>query len=358
MPKIPQSARPSTWNIDFLHRTPSMDGPLDIAFRHALRRAASSLTRLRPRLPILIYHRVLEDPDPMRPEAMDAALFARQIAFIASSFRILPLSEAIGLLEDGRLPPRALSITVDDGYEECATLMLPILQSYGVTATFFVATGPLDGEPIWNDRIIEALRVAPDESLDLRDHGLADYDLSGVAQRAKSARQLIERLKRLPAWTRRKVVEEITARVPQDAMPRMLSREQIRTLYQAAMGIGSHTRTRPILTRIPPEDAQREIQAGKRTLEEIIGAEVDLFAYPNGDYTMEHIEMARQLGIRAAVSTFPGAAAPDTDRYQLPRFTPWDTQTAKFGLRLLWNQFAPVKCRQAAQPPVVHLGPQ
>jgi hypothetical protein len=88
--------------------------------------------------------------------------------------------------------------------------------------------------------------------------------------------------------------------------------------------------------------ALAEIADGKHRLEEIIGAPVTLFAYPNGkpgqDYAAEHVRMVREAGFSAAVSTAAGVAAEGSDLFQLPRFTPWDRKPAAFALRLLLNR--------------------
>ena len=89
------------------------------------------------------------------------------------------------------------------------------------------------------------------------------------------------------------------------------------------------------------EFAAAEIEEGKARLEAILGEPVRLFAYPNGvpqqDYAAEHARMARDCGFTAAVSTAWGAAGAQSDRFQLPRFTPWDRQRLRFGVRLMAN---------------------
>jgi len=47
--------------------------------------------------------------------------------------------------------------------------------------------------------------------------------------------------------------------------------------------------------------------------------------------------MANACGFRAAVSTAWGAASARSDRFQLPRFTPWDRARWRYGARLLGN---------------------
>jgi len=108
--------------------------------------------------------------------------------------------------------------------------------------------------------------------------------------------------------------------------------------------VGAHTVTHPILTKVGPERARHEMAASQARLQEITGAPVRLFAYPNGkplrDYGREHVDMAGEVGFAAAVSTSPGAARPGDDVLQIPRFTPWDRGHLRFGLRLAHNRSA------------------
>ena len=59
-------------------------------------------------LSILIYHSILETPDPLRPGDVDATTFQRQIRILSRLFNILPLSDAVESLRDQSLPPRAV----------------------------------------------------------------------------------------------------------------------------------------------------------------------------------------------------------------------------------------------------------
>jgi len=47
--------------------------------------------------------------------------------------------------------------------------------------------------------------------------------------------------------------------------------------------------------------------------------------------------MVRDAGYAAAVSTGWGVATAQSDRFQLPRFTPWDRTPGRFALRLIRN---------------------
>ena len=107
---------------------------------------------------ILIFHRVLSQPDPLFPGEQDARRFNETLSWVERWFRVLPLDEAVSGLRNGTLPARAAAITFDDGYADNATNALPILQRHKMAATFFIATSFMDGGRMWNDSIIEAVR--------------------------------------------------------------------------------------------------------------------------------------------------------------------------------------------------------
>jgi len=114
-------------------------------------------------------------------------------------------------------------------------------------------------------------------------------------------------------------------------------------LREMGMQVGAHTVSHPILRTLPREEARREIEVSKQVLEGLLGANVDLFAYPNGkpgeDYGPESVELVREAGFKAAVSTQWGVSTQRTDVFQLRRFTPWDRQGWRFGFRL-WRNVA------------------
>jgi peptidoglycan/xylan/chitin deacetylase (PgdA/CDA1 family) len=294
------------------------------------------------RLSVLAYHRVLAAQDPLLPGEPSAAEFEHRMRWVQANFNVLPLGEAVRALREERLPGRALSITFDDGYADNYELALPILRRLGLPATFFVATGFLDGGCMFNDVVIEALRRAAGADLDLGELGLGRHPLGSDEQRARAIDRILARLKYFESERRRRVALEIAHRAG-SAVPTalMMSSEQVRALHAAGMEIGAHTVTHPILAEIPLGHARHEMDASRARLERITGAPVRLFAYPNGsprrDYFAEHAALARELGFDAAVSTAWGAAGPGADLYQIPRFTPWDRTDWRFGLRLAHN---------------------
>ncbi len=301
------------------------------------------------RLNVLIFHRVLRQPDPLFPDEVDAARFDDLLSWVKSWFNVLPLDEAAHRLQEGSLPARAAALSFDDGYADNHDVALPLLRKHGLPCSFFIATGFLDGGRMWNDTLIEAVRLSARSVLDLR--GLKDRDgqdlgqhaLGDMAGRRGVLGPLIERVKYLPPEPRLACVNAIAERAevspPEDMM---MNSGQVRALRAAGMQIGAHTVSHPILAKLDGNQAADEIACSRDALQVLLGEKVSLFAYPNGkpgtDYLPDvHPAIVRELGFDAAVSTRWAAARRGDDVFQIPRFTPWDRSRMKFGLRLARN---------------------
>ena len=304
--------------------------------------ALASPAGTRGRLSILIFHRVLPRRDALCPDAPDAAEFEAQMRWVRDWFRVLPLPRAIEMLYAGTIPARALAITFDDGYADNEELAAPILQRLGMTATFFVATGFLDGQIMWNDRVIEAVRSCRARDLDLRSLSLGHHEIASPLQRQQAIASLLKEIKHLEPQRRQAATDALVQRCGGRPAPRLMMQPgQLRRLRDMGMDVGAHTVNHPILTRLRAAEAREEMSGSKRRLEDILGEPIELFAYPNGvpqqDYAAEPAVMARDCGFSAAVSTAWGAASAKSDRFQLPRFTPWDRSRLRYGARLLGN---------------------
>jgi peptidoglycan/xylan/chitin deacetylase (PgdA/CDA1 family) len=218
-------------------------------------------------------------------------------------------------------------------------LALAVLKKYRIPATVFVSTGFLNGGRMWNDSVIEVVRNCSGEKLDLRQLNLGCYSLDSYPQRIAAAENILFSVKHLEPEVRIALVKEIEKRVSGLPDNLMLSDSQVCSLVRNGIAIGAHTVNHPILTSVSLEIARQEILGSKLHLEGLVQEGVDSFAYPNGrptiDYGVEHRDMVKELGFLAAVSTHWGVSTSDSDRFQLPRFTPWDKQPLKFGIRLL-----------------------
>jgi len=263
------------------------------------------------RLSILIFHRVLSRPDPLFPDESDVHRFEQICSFLKAWCNVLPLAEAVERLQASSLPARAACITFDDGYADNYRHALPILKRHGLHATFFVATGFLDGGRMWNDTLIEAIRATESEVTDFGELGLGKLATRSIGDKRAALATLIPALKHRKTTSRDEAVAAIAACCGTGKLPSnlMMTSAEIRALHSAGMGIGAHTMNHPILALCDQSTARREISEGRANLE----------------------------GLLAAVSTNAGASGHGDDAFQLSRFTPWDREAWRFGLRLAHN---------------------
>ncbi len=63
--------------------------------------AVASTGRQGRKLAILLYHRVLSEPDPLRPDEFDKVAFQLQMEALSNCFNVLPLDRAVELLRNG-----------------------------------------------------------------------------------------------------------------------------------------------------------------------------------------------------------------------------------------------------------------
>ncbi len=319
------------------HSTMILDSMI-LAGLKGLATLASGLGKQK-KLFVLIYHRVLDVPDFMRPGEVDIQAFSWQMALLAKYFNVLSFSEAFEKLKTNSLPARAVCITFDDGYADNLHNAVPILKKNNLTATFFIASGYLDGGRMWNDSVIEAVRIMPKTELDLTNIELGLYPITTPAQKEAAARDIIIKLKYLEPKQRLRLsqkIAELAGAVPDNLM---LTTGQLIQLHQQGMEIGGHTVTHPILAKLAPNLALQEIGDNKKALEKLLNTEIRYFAYPNGklgkDYMPEHIDTVKKAGYQAAFSTQCGVVTVSSDFWQLARFTPWDKTPARFMFRML-----------------------
>ncbi len=294
---------------------------------------------------ILVYHRVNDDGDPYFG-GVPTAVFERQMAYVASRFRVMPLSDLVTSLQAGTLPEFAVSVTLDDGYRDNFLNAFPILQRHSIPATIFLTTSAIGStRQLWHDDVFSAFRETTQPALEAFGPERIGGPLSTVEDRLRLQQVVLSYVRRLSEADRSAAVARLrdALRVgePREAPGLMLSWDEVRAMSRAGIRFGSHTASHPILSRAGRSLAQREIEESKRTIEERLGVPVDGFAYPNGsraDFLPETKDLLREAGYAYAVTTIPGTNQRKDDVYELRRATPWEQDVFAFGVRLHYNK--------------------
>ena len=235
---------------------------------------------------------------------------SRQLQFLKSVARVVPLGDALDMLAGGHsLPPRAISITFDDGYRDTLDLAIPILTRLGLPATFFLVPGFLSRDvPAWWEELAWAVTRATRSSVSWEGRSLR---LDSSLRRRRVIGEIAADLKRFSRRDRECTLDALVRRLEPLGRPEQLFMDwdDAREVVRHGFEVGSHSMSHCVLSRESTEEQERELTQSRAQLEERLDVEVRLFAYPNGtetDYDHTTITAARRAGYRYAVTTRAG----------------------------------------------------
>lgn len=259
-----------------------------------------------------------------------AADLERILSWLARRYEVLPIGPALERLEQpGR---RSLVVlTMDDGYKDNRTHLLPILMRLRLSATLYLESAPLDERRVnWTHKYFWVLeRTGTQRFAELYRERARDERTRQALGAPLSDYQLKRVLKyEAPVEERTRLVDEIFREQGGDERALCeqlyLTWEDVRELDRAGIEIGAHSVRHEILARLEPAEAAREIEGSKLALERGLGHALRSFAYPFGrrwDYHAAAKESARRAGFASATTTHAGTVRAESDRFELPRVT-------------------------------------
>jgi peptidoglycan/xylan/chitin deacetylase (PgdA/CDA1 family) len=298
---------------------------------------------------ILGYHRIADtnsDEDEYEI-CVTPSHFAEHLDILRKHTHPMHLTEMVHHLKSGALPRKSVAITFDDGYADNLYNAGPLLEQQQIPATVFVSTDYLGGEFWWDE--LEHLLMAPPElphSLQLTIHGepfewsaLQSSKMLNDREDQSIRRKLNELLyfHLLPLETefRKDVLNHLKswsgAQAQNATARRALTTAELQELAKSGLiDIGAHTKTHPVLTRLPAEQQREEIQGSKAFLEALLGKPVLGFAYPHGKFSEETQAIVEAAGYLFACSSQQELAWQIQQSYTLPRIWPKDWDGKRF----------------------------
>lgn len=275
---------------------------------------ARIICRRQPR--VLMYHRFSEEP---KLGFASAQAFEKQVKYIKKHYNPMTMAElSTAMFVDGRIPPHAVVLTVDDGYRDFYDVAYPILRRHNVPATFFATSGFVDDRLwLWPDRVAWLLNTAEtiECAFTIKDltFGVGPLD---PTSRLAYWRALVEYLLSVDDEEKNGQIsvlaERLGIRLPLSAPEgyESVSWDQLRELSQAGIEVGGHTVTHPSLGRVTRTQAEEEIYGCMSELESNLGGAPRTFCYPNGtpsDFQNFLPDIIADAGFVAAAVAFPDA---------------------------------------------------
>ncbi len=281
---------------------------------------------------ILLYHRVANtDFDPFNV-AISPDKFERQLARLRRK-AVLPLREFIALHVQNKLPRDAIAITFDDGYACNALVAAPMLETFGLPATFFVVSDAIGrSEEFWWDEL-EFIVRAREFDFETARRLLANYSIAvgGAAHEGgvgSAYLTLWRALRGLPAEPRRQYFRHLRDGMGLESKVRPTHRPMTAAELRALAAkplfeIGGHTVTHPSLPTLDAREQEQQIVLGARFLEELLGKPIRSFSYPFGDWGPVTREIVMGAGFECALTAAHRRVTSGDNRFEMPRRWAW-----------------------------------
>jgi peptidoglycan/xylan/chitin deacetylase (PgdA/CDA1 family) len=284
-------------------------------------------TVLRRKAVVLMYHRVLTADERRRAGShpgliVDRDTFAMHAAVLKRRFTPLsPAAFADRLSRHEPFPDSSCLITFDDGWDDNRVNALPVLRAHDLPALIFLPVNYIGTQrPFRREalsqllaRAVLAVRESPSRrgafaSL-LQPAGLAgvldvaDADPLEAAVRATGDTALS------PVMSA--VVPPLAAELGVSlesisAGDRFMDWDQVAALSEAGIAFGGHGAEHVLLDRVPLDEARRDIDDCKRTMDARLGASTVTFSYPNGNWNRDIADAVAQAGFPIAFTTASG----------------------------------------------------
>jgi peptidoglycan/xylan/chitin deacetylase (PgdA/CDA1 family) len=260
------------------------------------------------RVRVLAYHRIddLEaDPD-LDPGLISASptAFRAQMEEIARRYTAITLEQLLAAHRgQSPLPPRAVLLTFDDGYQDFEHQAWPILKELGLPSVLFVPTSFPDtaGPGFWWDRLHAALARTDEPRVEDPRGGSLELD-SDEARRA-AHRVLRTHAKTLPHSEAMVWLDGLIGRLAEvPSLHRVLGWDALRKLAGEGLSVCSHGSSHALCTRLSPDELEADLSTSKLRIEMELGtaAPPAVIAYPANASNATVREAVRDAGYEMA----------------------------------------------------------
>lgn len=285
-------------------------------------------SRVQSILNVLCFHRVLGEADLFRPQCPNVTQFRQKLRVYKQFAEFLPLKEAVEAVLIHKRPGLFAAVTFDDGYKDNVSVALPILTAEGIRPTFFIASGFVGGEMMFNDLIDESIRTTNSPTLRLEEFFKYPLDLGGFPQKIQAAETVNQTIKYLSPDKRDLVAKHVAKLLGYTKNADLiLSRRELADASTKACDLGGHTHRHLIASTVSNELFSSDVKINRDLLEEITQRPVSMFAYPNGkasrDFNLGHERIVEESGYTYAFSTEQRLIFSNDSPFALPRFSPW-----------------------------------
>jgi len=241
---------------------------------------------------------------------MDPVLFDRCLRYITHNFEVINLEESIMMPLNPEM--QYATILFDDGFKDNIQYAAPILEKYGINASFYVVTDCIDKNiPTWTSVLENLFQKTIHSKLkidfDFISPELRVSKLSTSNERIEYVKKLKPFLKKVTHEQRHLVLDRIKesySDVPEVKI--MMNWDDLRELKKAGHYIGSHTVTHSMLgTMSDMNEILFELSQSAKMIKNNLGHFPLTISYPVGSYNETTISLAKSVGYKFGLAVQP-----------------------------------------------------
>lgn len=213
----------------------------------------------------LMYHNVQKNPDNVTfisPNQLEEQIQA----LLHNNYHFISMDQYMNfMLHGGSVPPNAVLMTFDDGYESFYTEVYPIMQKYHIPATNFVIVSTID-----NRKSVGRAKLTWEQMREMKRNGMSFFShtynshVYTVVNEQGSLRPMLSKPAYLQKLHRKETRAEFTAKVKKD------------------------------------------LKRAEERLKQMLGNTYSVVAFPYGAYNKDVLEVCKQLGIHVTFTVKPG----------------------------------------------------
>jgi peptidoglycan/xylan/chitin deacetylase (PgdA/CDA1 family) len=279
---------------------------------------------------------IVDKPNGFYPE-ISTDYFEKQITYLVKNYHVISMDELIDRVQKKKRIRRCVAITFDDGFKDNYKNAYPILRKHFIPATIFLTTGYIENQHApWFIKLRYMFMKTKKTDLKLSINKEMVLPMRTKEEKFAASERIMIYLKDSPNPKRLEMLDKLCMELGIDDFNEiddlMLSWDEIREMSKNGISFGAHTVNHPVLTKIPLNLVEEEIQQSKQTIEKIIDKPITGFAYPFGQaaqYSSDIFKILQRLNFKFAITTEMGANSYHTQRFALKRSGPWELSFIK-----------------------------
>lgn len=299
-----------------------------------------------------MYHRVLpaeEIPDCLshRGIIVKNTTFKKQMEFIGKKFNPISLGSLHSFLENReKIGSKNVLVTFDDGWKDNFDYAFESLRANNIPAVIYLPTDYIGTHKrFWQETIthllLEIVNLCKGDDSSIKKsilseniEGMNDILSSDPYQLKDNIENFVSLKKKQSKKNQKLILSKLRKYANQNMDTSQDERdfmnwEEVRKLSMGGIDFGSHGQSHSILTNMinNKQKITLELSESKKIIEQEINKEIISFAYPNGQYSKQVVNVVHDVGYKLSFSTENGVMSLGDNPYTLKRINMHENMT-------------------------------